>query len=143
MAKPIAFLMTALLSVYMAFSVSRGLVLISSESSPAKVLGVAVILIPLLGSYLVYREIRFGFATARIAKLVDPELLPMKIASDEENEAYLEAAVETAKLTPESWVAWYQVALGYHITGDRKHARESMRHAVALQSDPQIAATTL
>ena len=138
MAKPIAFLMTALLSVYMAFSVSRGLVLISSDSGPAKILGVAVIVIPLLGSYLVYREIRFGFATARIAKLVDPELLPMKIATDEENEAYLEAAVEAAKTSPQSWVAWYQVALGYHVTGDRKHARESMRHAVDLQSDTQL-----
>ena len=137
MAKPVAFIMTLLLAVYMAFSVSRGLVLISSNNGPAQILGVAVILIPVLGSYLVFREIRFGFATARVAKEIDPELLPMKVATDEENEAYLKAAVESAKAAPESWTAWYQVALGYHVTGDRKGARESMRHAIGLKSDSQ------
>lgn len=132
MAKRIAFALGIVLAVYMVFSALRGIDLIQSGDVAAQIMGVAVILIPLVATYLIYREVRFGYATARMAKAIDESLLPTFGMTSDEEGAYLDAALESARADEASWSRWYCVAVGYDINNDRKRARESMRHAIAL-----------
>ena len=41
----------------------------------------------------------------------------------------IRAEVEAA---PEDWRGWYRLAHAYDLSGDRKRARSSMRHAIEL-----------
>ncbi len=132
MAKRIAFALGVVLAVYMLFSALRGIDLIQSGDLAAQIMGVAVVLIPVVASYLIYREVRFGYATARIGKAMDESLLPTFGMTTEQESAYLDAALESARADESSWSRWYCVAIGYDLNNDRKRARESMRQAIAL-----------
>ena len=132
MAKRIAFALGVILAVYMVFSAMRGIDLIQSGDVAAQLMGLAVIVVPLVGGYLIYREIRFGYATSRLGNAVDETLLPTHGMSDDERNSYLESALERGRAHEDSWSAWYCIALGYDLNSDRKSARESMRHAISL-----------
>ena len=134
MAKRIAFVLAGVLGVYLVFAGMRGLDLLSSASTPVKLLGVCVIILPILGGFLIYREIRFGYSTSELGKHINAELLPtadIKPRSPEAQE-YLDAAITQAKADESNWQNWYCVGIGYDLTGQRKLARECMQHSVAL-----------
>jgi len=131
-AKRIAFALGVVLAVYMLFSASRGIDLIQSGDAAAQIMGVAVILIPLIGAYLIYREVRFGYATSRIGKAIDETLLPTVGMTSEQEGAYLDTALDNARSDESNWALWYCVALGYDLNNDRRRARESMRQAISL-----------
>jgi hypothetical protein len=132
MAKRIALGLSAVLGVYVFFAASRGFVLLKSNSGPVQVLGLAIIALTGLGAYLVYRELRFGFKTAELGRVIDEVELPTRSMDSEALDSYLELAIEKAQAQPQEWTVWYCVALGYHLHSDRKLARESMRYAVEL-----------
>lgn len=134
MAKRIAFILTAVLAVYLGFAFSRGIDLLNTEESPVKLLGLCVLVLPLLGAWLVFREVRFGFKSSRMGELVAQELLPTREIKPRsiEADAFLAGAVERAKDAQDDWENWFCVALGYDLVGERKLARESMQYAVEL-----------
>ena len=140
MARRIALGLAALVAVYLCFATSRAVVLLRSGDGAVQVLGVAIIMIVVLGGYLVFRELRFGFKAAHLSKIVNDEVLPTRAMEEAELDAYLQSAVARAEAEPENWTAWYCVALGYHLHEDRKMARAAMRHAVDLHSRPASAA---
>ena len=37
---------------------------------------------------------------------------------------------------PEDWRGWYRLANAYDLAGDRKRAREAMRHSIQLANKP-------
>lgn len=112
---------------------------ITAAEPLAKVIGVAALVIPLVGVWILIREVLFGSRTQTMAKILESEgLLPednlprtpsgriVKAAADEDFFQYK----EEVEANPESWKSWHRLALAYDAAGDRRRARESMRTAI-------------
>ena len=112
---------------------------ITAAEPLAKVIGVAALVIPLVGVWILIREVLFGARTQTMAGILESEgLLPednlprtpsgriVKSAADEDFVQYK----EEVEANPESWKSWHRLALAYDASGDRKRARESMRTAI-------------
>lgn len=134
MAKRIAFILSAVLAVYLGFAFSRGLDLLKADSAAVKLLGFCVLVLPVLGGWLVIREVLFGFKSTNMGQRVPEQMLPSREikARSDEADAYLEIAVARTKEAQDEWQNWFCVALGYDLVGERKLARESMQYAVEL-----------
>ena len=112
--------------------------MVRSGSTVAAALGAGVLLLPVVAVWLVVGELRFGAATARLAReLTDrkPEELPRRpsgrvdVRAADAAFAQRRADVEAA---PEDWQAWFRLAAAYDAARDRRRARAAMRRAIAL-----------
>ena len=112
---------------------------ITSAEPLAKVIGFAALVIPLVGVWILIREVLFGSRTQTMAGILESEgLLPednlprtpsgriVKAAADEDFVQYK----DEVEANPESWKSWHRLALAYDASGDRRRARESMRTAI-------------
>lgn len=138
-----AFVLAGVLGVYLVLMGSRAVTMIVTGRPVFVVLGLAVLVLPLLGALLVFDQIRFGSQTERLARRLDDEgALPdvshlprrpsgrvQREAADawfDEKQAELEAA-------PQDWRAWFALAQAYDLAGDRNRGRKSMRRAIELE----------
>lgn len=119
----------------------KGVALLSSGSVVGVLLGVALLVLPLLGIYVIWREVDFGRRTARLAADLEREGgLPLddlpRRPSGRVDRAAARAEFERmraqAEAAPEDWRSWYRLALAYDAAGDRTRARAAARHALAL-----------
>ncbi|HEU4947889.1 MAG TPA: tetratricopeptide repeat protein [Kribbella sp.] len=117
----------------------RGVLLIGTGEPVAVGLGVAVLVIPLVGVYLVWREFQFGRATEALSRELDAEGgLPVddlpRRPSGRIDRAAADAAFvrykEETEAAPDNWRAWFRLATAYDAAGDRKRARAAMRTAI-------------
>jgi hypothetical protein len=125
------------LLVYFGLIGWRGVYLVSQGRIVLKVLGVAVLAMPLIGIWVVVAELRFGRAAQRLTDEIGPAESGLEIprrpsgrvdrsAADvvfEQQRAQVEA-------DPDNWRGWYRLAEAYDVAGDRKRARESLRAAI-------------
>lgn len=92
--------------------------------------------VALISVVLVVRELRFGFATARLARAAAPLPELPQLPGGRYEEAAALAEYEVARLlvdsSPDDWQAWFRVAHAYNAARDRKQARAAMRQAVRL-----------
>jgi hypothetical protein len=132
---------TLLLVFYLVVSFQRSVLLMSDPNLVAKAIGVAYLVLPLVGAWALVRELLFGARTEQMAKILEAEgglpedTLPrtpagriVREAADLEFEKY-RAETEAA---PEDWRSWFRLSCAYDASGDRKRARASMRDAVKL-----------
>ena len=138
--------------LYLFAAFSSAVTLIESPEPLAKGIGIAALLIPLLGVWILIREVLFGARSQRMAGILQSEgLLPednlprtpsgriIKASADEDFVQYQEEAAQH----PESWRSMHRLALAYDASGDRRRAREMMRRAIDLfQASPDAKATT-
>jgi hypothetical protein len=122
----------------------RGVLLIGTGDPVAVGLGVAVLVIPIVGAYLVFREIQFGRQTEALAReLGEAGGLPVddlpRRPSGRIDRAAADAAFamykEEAEAAPDDWRVWFRLSTAYDAAGDRKRARASMRTAIAQHAD--------
>lgn len=135
-------ILTAVLLVYFWLLADRAVALIGSGTAAGIALGVGVLLLPIIGVVLVGWELRFGLQTQRLARrLADDDLLPddselPRRASGRVDrdaaDAHFERIRGEVEAAPEDWRGWYRLAHAYDLSGDRKRARSSMRHAIDL-----------
>ncbi|MFM9876586.1 MAG: hypothetical protein ACKVOG_01880 [Rhodoglobus sp.] len=136
-----AIIMAALLGLYLVFVFQYALLLIGSQNGLAIALGVALIVLPVVGAWALVSEIVFVIRGQRLVRRlreqgglpVDdlPRLPSGRIdpaAADLEFPRYRED-VETH---PESWEAWLRLGLAYDASGDRSRARWATRAAIRL-----------
>jgi cytochrome c-type biogenesis protein CcmH/NrfG len=124
----VAVLVTAL-AVYLVLVAWRGVVLVVEGTrvgdAVSVVLGLSVLVFPVLGAALVWREVQFGRDTEALARsLAARQALPDDLAFDP---AHAHAAQH-----PDDPAAWYRLGLAYDDMGDRRQARACVRRAVAL-----------
>lgn len=132
---------TLLLVFYLVVSLQRSVLLLSDANLVAKALGLAYLVLPIVGAWALVRELLFGARTERLAKILEAEgglpedTLPrtpagriIREAADLEFEKY-RAEAEAA---PEDWRSWFRLSCAYDAAGDRKRARASMRDAVRI-----------
>ncbi|MEQ4520319.1 hypothetical protein ABLI39_13275 [Pseudarthrobacter sp. B907] len=140
---------TLLLVFYLVVSLQRSLLLLSDPNLVAKALGLAYLVLPIIGAWALVRELLFGSRTERLARILEAEgglpedTLPrtpagriVREAADLEFEKY-RAEAEAA---PGDWRSWFRLSCAYDAAGDRKRARATMRDAVRLFRDGSPAA---
>ncbi|MFB9908203.1 hypothetical protein [Allokutzneria oryzae] len=142
-ARRMAVVLTAALAVYFVLLAGRGIDLIASGEVVGALLGVAILLLPVLGVILIVFEWRFGAQTERLARLLDDDgefpdtsQLPRRPSGRVERDAadaYFAERKQELDAAPEDWRAWFKVAQAYDLAGDRKRGRESMRKAIELE----------
>jgi hypothetical protein len=116
-------------------------VLLGSGVGIGIAMGVALLVLPLVGAWAIGRELMFGFRTQQLVGILDaegglpvddlPKLAsgrPVRAAADEQFPRY-QAEVAAA---PESWRAWFRLGLAYDASGDRRRARHAIRTAISL-----------
>ena len=120
----------------------KGVGLLASGSLVGQGLGVALLVLPLLGLLLVWREIEFGRRTAALARELDAEGglpvddLPRRPSGRVDRgaaDAQFQAMRSEAEADPDDWRVWFRLALAYDSAGDRTRAREAARHALSLK----------
>lgn len=134
--------LTAVLVVYFVLLAERGIALMRSGNLVGIGLGVGVFLLPIIGVVLVAMELRFGAATARLSRrlategaLPDTGELPRRPSGRVERDAadaYFAQVKVGVEADPENWRGWYALGQAYDLAGDRRRAREAMRHAIDL-----------
>lgn len=134
--------MAVLLLLYIVLVGQRAVLLIATGEPIAIVMGVALLVIPIIGVWALARELLFGIRADKLGRqlgdedaLPDDELpvrpsgRPLREAADEVFPRY-RAEVEQR---PEDWRAWYRLGLAYDGAGDRRRARHAIREAIGLQ----------
>jgi hypothetical protein len=129
--------------VFVAYAVLigwRGVLLIKVGSAVGIALGLAVLVIPVVGAYLVWRELQFGRRTEVLARELEAagglpvDDLPRR-PSGRIDRAAADVAFERyrieAEAAPGDWRVWFRLATAYDAAGDRKRARAAMRTAIA------------
>lgn len=137
-----ALVMAALLVFYIVVIGWRAVLFLGSGDSVGIVIGIALLVLPLIGIWALVREIQFGTRSERLVKLLEEqgalpmEQLPVRAsgrpvrdAADAEFPRY-QAEVDAA---PESWQAWFRLGLAYDASGDRRRARRAIRMAITLE----------
>lgn len=134
MAKRFALILIAVLSVYVGFTIDRGLTFVEQDGYTEQILGVSIVLIGALGFYVIIKELQFGKTVAQMATQVDFAGKPTQGQSLSEAECtnLFESAREAVKASPNDWQSWFHLAIAYDINRDRRRAREAMRNSVRL-----------
>lgn len=139
--KALAAAMVALLVFYLALSLQRAWILMTAETWVSRIMGAALVLIPILGIWALVRELLFGVRIEHLGRRLAAEgglpedNLPrhpsgriMREAADAQFPQW-QAEVEAQ---PEQWRSWYRLSLAYSASGDTRRARGAMRQAVRL-----------
>jgi hypothetical protein len=118
----------------------RGVYLLDESRWTLKVLGVAVLVLPLVGVWVVVAELRFGAASQRLAEqlLAEggstelPELPRSRGGRVDRGaaDAWFEVQRGQVQADPEDWRGWFRLAQAYDLSGDRKRGREALRTAI-------------
>lgn len=138
-----AIIMVVLLGAYLLVMVNRGWILLTDPEPIAKVMGVALFVLPVIAVWAIVRELFFGASMERLAKILEeegglpPDNLPrtpggriIREAADKEFEKYR----AEAEADPDNWRSWFRLSCAYDASGDRKRARSTMRKAIKLHA---------
>ncbi len=134
------------LAFYAAWIGFKGFELLGSGSRVGQLLGVALLVMPLLGLYVVWREVEFGRRMEALARVLDAEGgLPVDDLPRRPSGRVDRASAHTmfeemrgqAEANPEDWRSWFRLALAYDAAGDRTRARAAARRAISLHAVDQ------
>jgi cytochrome c-type biogenesis protein CcmH/NrfG len=139
-------LMCVALVTYFVLLGRLAVAMIASGRAAAVGLGLAVLIMPVIGLWAMTTTLRAGFAHQKLARLIaadgmelDAGALPRRPSGRIQRDAAdaLFATVRTEVEThPDDWRRWYRLARAYDYAGDRRRAREAMKTAVDLQGRP-------
>ena len=120
---------------------SKGLTLVEEGGLVQVLLGLSLLVMPVVGLLLVWREVQFGRATARLGAALGaegglpPDDLPRRPSGRVDRaaaDAHFDRIRAEVERAPGDWRGWYRLALAYDAAGDRTRARAAARDAVAL-----------
>jgi tetratricopeptide (TPR) repeat protein len=115
-----------------------------ASGEPAAIgLGVALMVFPLIGIWVMVSTLRAGLAHQRLARIVKDDGMELDVSSlprmpsgriqRDAADALFETVREELDNDPENWRRWYRLARAYEYAGDRSRARETMRKAVEME----------
>lgn len=137
-----ALLMAVLLAVYIVLLGTRAVAFIGTGEPVGVAIGIALLVLPLLGVYALYRELSFGTRSQRLVDTIAEEgglpadALPRRASGRPEREAAdaaFPAYREAAEQHPDDWRAWLELGLAYDASGDRRRARQAIRTAIDVE----------
>lgn len=133
--------MALLLLLYLVVVTQLAVRLIVEDEPVSRAIGIALLVLPLLGLWALMAEVLFGVRSQRLGAIVAsegplpadslprrPSGRPDRPAADVDFPRY-QAEVEN---DPGNWKAWFRLGLAYDACGDRRRARQSIRRAISL-----------
>ncbi|MCQ6552481.1 hypothetical protein NPS70_04610 [Streptomyces sp. C10-9-1] len=131
----------AVLVVYFVLAGGRGVVLIRHGTPLTVAFGVAVLVIPLIGVWFLWKNTQFVRRANRLAAELEAEGgLPVdelvrtaggRIDRDSADAVFARRKAETED-SPDDWRCWFRLAVAYHDARDTPRARRAMQRAIAL-----------
>ncbi|MGK9148594.1 hypothetical protein KXS11_13280 [Plantibacter flavus] len=134
-------LLAILLLLYIVLVGYRAVVLLGTGEPVGVAMGAALIVLPVVGVWALWREIAFGVHAERLGRTLEAEggLPPEQVETRESGRPLRDAADalfpayrDAAEAAPEDWRSWYRLGLVYDGAGDRKRARQAIRQAIKL-----------
>ncbi|WP_328493618.1 hypothetical protein OHS59_13290 [Streptomyces sp. NBC_00414] len=150
MAAKITYAVTAaVLVVYFVLVGSRGVMLIQHGTLLTVAFGVAVLVLPVIGVWFLWKNTQFVKRANRLAAELDAEGgLPVdeltrtpggRIDRDSADEVFARRKAETED-APDDWRSWFRLAIAYHDARDTPRARKAMQNAIALHEGKPVRA---
>lgn len=115
-----------------------------TSGEPAAIgLGLALMIMPLIGVWVMVSTLRAGFTHQRLGGIVKDEGMELdvsslpRMASGRIERGAADALFATVRdelaNDPDNWRCWYRLARAYDYAGDRSRAREAMKKAVEME----------
>jgi hypothetical protein len=116
-----------------------------TSGRPAAIgLGLALMMLPLIGLWVMISTLRAGLAHQRLARIAKEEGMELDVRSlprmpsgriqREAADSLFETVRGELESDPDDWRRWYRLARAYDYAGDRSRARETMRKAVDMEA---------
>jgi cytochrome c-type biogenesis protein CcmH/NrfG len=137
-------ILAILLVLYIVLVGYRAVVLLGTGEPVGIAMGAALIVLPVVGVWALWREIAFGVGAERLGVRLETEggLPPEQVETRESGRPLRDAADELfpkyrdeAEAAPDDWRSWYRLGLVYDGAGDRRRARAAIRQAIRLARD--------
>ncbi|WP_406725199.1 tetratricopeptide repeat protein [Streptomyces sp. GD-15H] len=132
----------AVLVVYFVLVGSRGVLLIQAGTPLTVTFGVAVLILPVIGVWFLWKNTEFVRNANRLAAELDAQgglpadelkRLPSgRVDRDSADEVFARRKAETED-APDDWRSWFRLAVAYHDARDTARARKAMQRAIALR----------
>ncbi|MBE8477648.1 tetratricopeptide repeat protein [Streptomyces justiciae] len=139
----------AVLVFYFVLVGSRGVMLIQSGTLITVTFGVAVLILPVIGLWFLWKNTEFVRKANQLAAELDAEgglpvdelkRLPSgRIDRDSADEVFAKRKAET-EAEPDDWRSWFRLAVAYHDARDTPRARKAMQRAIALHDGKPVQA---
>ena len=135
--------MAVVLVLYIVLVGQRAYLLLVSGEAIAIAMGVALVVLPVIALWAVGRELWFGVRAEALARRLEQEgglpdepvsVRPSGAVVREDGDALFPVYRAQVEAAPDSWQAWYRLALAYDAARDRRRARAAVRQAVRLES---------
>ena len=134
--------MTALLALYLVLVVQYAFILMSTGEPAGIAMGIALLVIPLIGGWVIVRELLFVRHAQQLLRVLQKEgglpvddlpRLPSGRAVPEAADAQFPVYKAAVEADPDSWRAWFLLGLAYDASGDRSRARWATREAIRIE----------
>lgn len=140
-AKVGAVVMAVLLAAYLALVGWRAVQFVQTGEPIAIMMGVALVVLPVLAAWAIWRELQFGVRSQRLVRRLEEEGerdlgMPLRPSGRPERaaaDAAFPAFRDAVESDPDSWRAWLRLGLAYDAAGDRRRARRAVRRAIELE----------
>lgn len=140
-AKSLSWLLAAAVGVYIVFAGLRAWAFIVTGDPVLVLLGLSVVVIPVIGVWVLWRELMFGRRTQELGTTLGiegglpvddlPRTASGRIEKAAADARFIEYEADV-QAHPQDWRCWYRLAIGYDDARDRKRARAAMRQAIHL-----------
>ena len=134
-----ALVMALLALVYVFLLGFKGLVMLPDPNLLVKVMGLAILVLPLFAIWAIWLEIRFGINAEKLAKKNDlpeisVELRPSGRATSDSAQDEVDRLVAASEVS-DDWRIWFRLGEALDAKGERKAARAAIRKAIRLAND--------
>lgn len=133
--------MALCLALYIVVVGYRAVLMLGTGEPIAIAIGIALLVMPLIGAWALIREMQFGFAADRLGRTLDAEggmpeaeteLTPSGRIARADADPLIERYTAAADAAPEEWRARFRLGVVQDAAGRRKDARASIREAIRL-----------
>lgn len=135
-------IVAVVLVLYIALVAQRAVLLVASGDPVGIAMGIALVLLPVVAVWALWRELSFGLGAQRLGRRLEAEgglpeeelsLRPSGRPVQAEADALFPAYRDAVERDPDDWRAWYRMGLLYDGAGDRRRARSAIRTAISLE----------
>jgi len=134
--------MAALLVLYIVLVAQRAWLLFASGQPIGVAMAVALVVLPVIAAWALWRELMFGRSAQRLAQrleadgAVPAEELDVRVSGRPDRaqaDAVFPAYRADVEAHPDDWHAWFRLGIAYDGAGDRRRARAAIRRAIVLE----------
>ena len=144
----LSYALTAVVLVfYFVLVGSRGIMLIRTGTFLTVTFGVAVLILPGIGVWFLWKNTQFVRDANRLAAELEAEGgLPVdelrrtpsgRVDRDSADEVFARRKAETES-APDDWRNWFRLAVAYHDARDTPRARKAMQRAISLHDGKPV-----